>query len=58
MALTEESASEVEQQQLNIKNINKRVHGQSSLMYEDSDSSCNEGKELINFFMIAYLFYF
>lgn len=51
-ALTEESASEIEQQHLNKKNKNKRLYGQSSsMMCGDSDTSSDEGKPFINFFI-------
>ncbi|XP_025197400.1 uncharacterized protein LOC112596117 [Melanaphis sacchari] len=43
VALSEESASEVEQQLLTMKNKNKRLYGQSSMMLEDSDTSSDEG---------------
>ncbi|KAE9544391.1 hypothetical protein AGLY_001570 [Aphis glycines] len=47
-ALTEESASEIEQQHLNKKNKNKRLYGQSSsMMCGDSDTSSNEGINII-----------
>jgi len=40
--LSEESASEVEQQLLNMKNKNKRLYGQSSMIREDSDTSSDD----------------
>uniref|UniRef100_A0A2S2QTH0 Uncharacterized protein n=1 Tax=Sipha flava TaxID=143950 RepID=A0A2S2QTH0_9HEMI len=40
--LSEESASEVEQQLLNMKNKNKKLYGQSSMIREDSDTSSDE----------------
>ncbi|XP_050064473.1 uncharacterized protein LOC114126263 [Aphis gossypii] len=47
-ALTEESASEIEQQNLNKKNKNKRLYGQSSsMMCGDSDTSSDEGINII-----------
>lgn len=41
--LSEETASEVEQQLLNMKNKNKKLYGQSSMIREDSDTSSDEG---------------
>jgi len=41
VALSEESASEIEQQ--HIQNKNKRLYGQSAMIREDSDTSSEEG---------------
>jgi len=58
-AITEDSASKIEQQHLNIKNKNKRLYGQSLLtICEDSDTSSDEGKLLINFFYNSLLILF
>jgi len=55
--LSEESTSEVEQQLLNMKNKNKMLYGQSSMVHEDSDTSSDEGTSSISinyfFFIIA-----
>jgi len=57
--LSDESASEVEQQLLSMKNKNKRLHGLSSMIHEDSDTSSDEINQLIIFFfIIAKLLYF
>jgi len=49
--LSEESASEVEQQLLSMKNKNKRLYVQSSMIHEDSDTSTDEGNQLFFFFL-------
>lgn len=57
MVLSEESASEIDQQLNNKKIKNKRLHSQWSFAAEDSVTSSEEGNQLILYFcIIDYLF--